>query len=161
MRADLQNLDFTLQKMIFSPQIGAKVQCGTANLVVVPFSPQPYINHAELAEYGISPDDGPALMRAVKLAFSMGLIGSDIAPIRVGNAFELLKDLPQQKLPRIGTGIVLSMGVARLNDLDRRQWRACGYQSQGEFLDYWARTMPEAPADTNPWCWLIHFEYKG
>lgn len=161
MRVDIQNLDFTLQKMLFSPQIGAKVQCGTANLVVVPFAPQPRINHQELADFGISADDGPSLMRAVKLAFSMGLIGCDIAPIRVGNAFELLKDLPQQKLSRFGTGIVLSMGIARLNDLDRRQWHACGYQSQREFLDYWGRTMPETPAQTNPWCWLIHFEFKG
>lgn len=159
--ADTQSLDFTLQKMIFAADIGAKVQAGDTRLVVVPFQYQPRISRAELAELGLCEADGQTLVDAVRLAYSMGIIAADIAPIRPGCAFELLQPSPSHKLVRFGTGIVRRMAITRLDLLTARQWLASGYQSKAAFLDYWAQAMPDAPASSAPWCWLIQFDFKG
>ena len=160
-RANDGSTDFSLQKMIFSPQISAKVQSGTANLIIVPVDPQPVINHQELAAIGISVDDAYALMRAVRVAFQIGLIGRDIAPIQKGNAFELLQELPPQKLARFGTGRVQNVRITRLESLCLHDSTAAGYTTLVEFQSYWASNFPNTPAETNPWCWLIQFEFKG
>lgn len=158
---DTQLLDFTLKKMIFSAAIGAKVQVGDARLVVVPFQYQPQINQAELAELGLYEADGQSLVEAVRLAYSMGIIARDIAPIMPGCAFDLLQDTPSQKLVRFGTAIVRRMAITRLDLLTAQQCRASGYRSKPAFLDYWAQAMPDIPAHTAPWCWLIQFDFKG
>lgn len=160
-RANDGSTNFSLKKMVFSPEISAKVQTGAVNLVIVPVDPQPVINHQELAAVGLSIDDTPSLMRAVRLALQVGLIGSDIVPIQNGHAFELLQELPLQKLARFGTARVKTVGITRFDDLCRHDWIACGYTTLVEFQNYWASSLPNTPAETNPWCWLIHFEFKG
>ncbi|WP_219097754.1 hypothetical protein [Pseudomonas sp. UMAB-40] len=160
-RANDGNTDFSLKKMAFSPEISAKVQSGSVRLVIVPFDPQPVIDHQELAAVGLSIEDTPALMSTVRLAFRIGLIGRDIAPIQQGNAFELLQELPPQKLARFGTGRVKHLDIARFADLGPHDWQACGYATKVEFQTYWAQCLPNTPAETNPWCWLIQFEFKG
>jgi hypothetical protein len=160
-RANDGNSDFSLRKMAFTPEISAKVQSGAVRMVIVPFDPQPVINHQELAAVGLSIDDAPALMRAVRLAFRIGLIGRDIAPIQQGNAFELLQELPPQKLARFGIARVKHLDIARFDDLGKHDLLACGYSTKVEFHKYWARSLPGTPAESNPWCWLIQFEFKG
>jgi hypothetical protein len=160
-RANDGNSDFSLKKMVFSPEISAKVQSGAVKLVIVPFDPQPVIDAQELAACGMSLDDAPALMYAVRLAFRIGLIGRDIAPIQQGHAFELLQELPPQKLAHFGTGRVKRLDIARFADLGEHDWQACGYSTKVEFHKYWAGSLPGTPAESNPWCWLIQFEFKG
>lgn len=160
-RANDGNSNFSLRKMAFAPEISAKVQSGAVRMVVVPFDPQPVINHQELAAVGLSIEDAPALMGAVRLAFRIGLIGRDVAPIQQGNAFELLQELPPQKLVRFGTARVKHLDIARFGDLGEHDFRACGYSTKVEFHNYWACSLPGIPAETNPWCWLIQFEFKG
>lgn len=160
-RANDGSTDFSLKKMVFSTEISAKVQSGAASLVIVPVDPQPVINHQELAAVGLSIDDAPSLMRAVRVAFQVGLIGREIKPIQNGHAFELLQELPLQKLARFGTGRVKSIGITRFADICMHDLIACGYTTLVEFQSYWASCLPNAPAETNPWCWLIHFEFKG
>lgn len=160
-RANDGKSDFSLRKMAFSPEISAKVQSGSVNLVIVPFDPQPVIDERELAAMGLSIDDAIGLMSAVRMAFRAGLIGRDIAPIQQGNAFELLQELPPQRLARFGTGRVKRLDIARFDDLGQHDWLACGYTTKVEFQAYWARSLPSTPAESNPWCWLIQFEFKG
>lgn len=160
-RANDGNSDFSLKKMVFSPEISAKVQSGSVRLVIVPFDPQPVIDRQELAAVGLSIDDAIGLMSAVRMAFRVGLIGRDIAPIQQGNAFELLQELPPQRLARFGTGRVMRLDIARFADLGEHDWQACGYTTNVEFQTYWARSLPSTPAESNPWCWLIQFEFKG
>lgn len=160
-RANDGNSDFSLKKMAFTPEIAAKVQSESVRMVIVPFDPQPVIDHQELNACGLSIDDAPALMGAVRLAFRIGLIGRDIAPIQQGNAFELLQELPPQRMARFGTGRVKHLDIARFADLGMHAWRDCGYATMVEFHKYWARSHPGTPAENNPWCWLIQFEFKG
>lgn len=160
-RANDGNSDFSLKKMAFTPEISAKVQSGSVRMVIVPFDPQPVIDDLALAACGLSIDDAVGLMGAVRLAFQVGLIGRDIAPIQQGHAFELLQELPPQRLARFGTGRVKRLDIARFADLGQHDWRACGYTTKVEFQTYWARSHPGTPAETNPWCWLIQFEFKG
>lgn len=160
-RANNGSTDFSLKKMVFSPEISAKVQSGAVSLVIVPVDPQPVINHQELNAAGLSIEDAPSLMRAVRVAFQIGLIGGDVVPIQNGHAFELLQELPPQRLARFGTGRVKTVGITRFDDLGEHDWIACGYTTLVEFQSYWARCLPNMPAETNPWCWLIHFEFKG
>lgn len=155
------NPDFLLKKMVFSPEICTKVQSGSAHMVIVPFDPQPVIDHNELACAGLTLDDAPGLMKVVRQAFRIGLISRDVAPIQLGHAFELLQELPPQRLARFGTGLVRHMSIARFDDLELSQLSACGYASKYEFDQYWARTLPTTPAETNPWCWIIQFDYKA
>jgi hypothetical protein len=159
--ADTRNLDFRLQKMVFTPAIGARVQIGAVRLLVLPCHPQPVIDQEVLSAAGIAPDDNLALISAVQRAFRQGLIASETAPIRVGNAFELLQALPAEKYSRLGTGIVRRIGITRFNQVTERQLTASGHLSVRDFADYWSSTMPDLPAITNPWCWLIQFEYRG
>lgn len=158
---DTSNLDFNLKKMAFTPEIGAKVQSGAVRMVVVPCRPQPVIDQDVLSEAGIAPGDGLALIRTVQRAFRQGLIASDTAPIRVGNAFDLLQALPAQKYSRLGTGIVRRIGITRFDQVTDHQLGASGYPSADAFAQYWSSAMPDVPAHTNPWCWLIQFEYRG
>lgn len=158
---DTQNMDFRLQKLAFPPAIGARVQSGAVRLVVVPCRPQPVIDPDALCAAGIDPADGLALIRVVQRAFRQGLIASDTAPIRVGNAFELLQAMPVQKYARLGTGIVRRIGITRFDQVTDHQLSASGHLTAAAFGEYWSSTMPDAPAHTNPWCWLIQFEYRG
>jgi len=158
---DAHELDFRLQKMAFSPAIGLKVQTGAVRLVIVPCRPQPVIDPDVMAQAGIAPGDELALVRTVQQAFRQGLIASETAPIRVGNAFELLHALPAQKFSRLGTGIVRRIGITRFDQVTDHQLGASGYASADAFAKYWSSTMPDVPAHTNPWCWLIQFEYRG
>lgn len=160
-RANDGNSDFSLKKMVFSREISAKVQSGMAFLVIVPFDPQPVIDSQQLATLGLSIDDSPALVAAVRMAFNTGQISRDIAPIEKGNAFSLLQEISAQKLANFGTGRVKHLDIARFADLSARDWHACGYATQAEFHKYWAQTLPSTPAESNPWCWLIKFEFKG
>jgi hypothetical protein len=156
----LEPLDFALKKMIFSPDICTKVQGGAASMVIVPFDPQPILDHVELASAGLHLDDSPGLMRVVRQAFRTGLISRTIAPIQLGHAFELLEELPAQKLARFGTGLVRRLEIARFDDLNETQWQACGYRTKADFHKYWTISLPATPAEINPWCWLIQFDYK-
>lgn len=160
-RANHGNPDFSLKQMAFSPEITAKVQSGAVRLVVVPFTPQPVIDAGALAACGLSIDDAMGLMGAVRMAFSAGIIGRDIAPIQQGNAFDLLQELPPQRHARFGTGRVRRLDIARFADLGQYDWEACGYATKLDFQKYWARSHPSTPAESNPWCWLIQFEFKG
>lgn len=160
-RANDGNSDFSLKKMAFTPEISAKVQSGSVRVVIVPFDPQPVIDDQALASCGLSLDDAIGLMGAVRLAFRVGLISRDIAPIQQGHAFELLQELPPQRLARFGTGRVIRLDIARFADLGMHDLRSCGYTTKVEFQTYWARSHPDAPAEANPWCWLIQFEFKG
>lgn len=160
-RANDGNPNFSLKKMVFSPEISAKVQSGSVNLVIVPFDPQPVLDKRELAAMGLSIDDAIGLISAVRMAFRAGLIGSDIAPIQQGAAFELLQELPPQRLARFGTGLVKRLDIARFANLGAHNWQPCGYTTKVEFQSYWAKCLPTTPAESNPWCWLIQFEFKG
>lgn len=160
-RANDGNPDFSLKQMAFSPEISAKVQSGTVRLVVVPFAPQPVIDAQALASMGLSTDDAIGLMGAVRMAFRAGIIGRDIAPIQQGSAFDLLQELPPQRHARFGTGRVRRLDIARFQDLGQHAWQACGYSTMVDFHKYWARSHPSTPSESNPWCWLIQFEFKG
>lgn len=154
-------LDFQLKKMVFAPDISTKVQSGSARAVIVPFDPQPVIDHAELAGSGLALDDPTELMNLVRQAFRLGLISREVAPIQLGHAFELLQELPPQRLARFGTGLVRRLSITRFNDLQPGLLRACGYSGKVDFNQYWERTLPTTPANTNPWCWVIQFDYKA
>ncbi|MCK2122144.1 hypothetical protein [Pseudomonas sp. PNPG3] len=162
MRAPLNthSLDFSLKQLILSADVGAKVQAGDIRLVVVPFQEQPRLDHAGLAELGLSEANGQALVAAARQAYRVGVIDSSISPIEPGSAFDLLQLTPSLKPVRFGTGIVLRMAINRLDLLTARQWHASGHQSQAAFLDYWAQVMPDSPTNPAPWCWLIHFDFK-
>lgn len=159
--ADTQALDFNLQKLVFLPAIAAKVQSGAVRQVVIPCNPQPVIDAEALRLAGLPHPESMALMRAVQRAFRQGLIGASTAPIRVGRAFELLQALPPEKYSRLGTGLVTSIEITRYSHLGDRELQACGHFNKDTFAEYWDITTPDMPTSTNPWCWLIQFEYKG
>lgn len=158
---DTQSLDFTLKQLILSADVGARIQAGDTRLVVVPFQEQPKLDRDDLAELGLSESDGQALVAAARQAYRAGVIDSSISPIAPGSAFDLLQLTPSLKPVRFGTGIVLRIAINRLDLLTARQWRASGHQSQAAFQQYWAQVMPDSPTMPAPWCWLIHFDFKG
>lgn len=158
---DLATLDFNLQKLAFTPEISAKVQSGAVRLAILPCRPQPVVDAELMSAAGIPAGDDLALIGAVEHAFRRGLIDRSTAPIRVGHAFELLKALPGQKLNRLGTGLVRDVGITRLDQVTDMQRQSAGYPTLHDFYKYWAINMPDFPAHTNPWCWLIFFENKG
>lgn len=157
---DTQALDFSLQKLVFLPAIGAKVQSGAVRLAVIPCNPQPVIDLAAMEAAGLAPDS-LELTEVVRSAYRQGLLGARAAPIQVGHAFELLQALPLEKYARLGTGLVRRIGITRYNQVTERQLLASGHASTVDFAEYWATALPHIPADANPWCWLIQFEYKG
>jgi len=158
---DTSTLSFSLQKLALPPAIAARAQSGAVNLVVIPCRPQPVIDPETVQQAGIAPGDVLALIDAVQCAFTWGLIDSHTAPIGRGHAFELLQALPAQKYSRLGTGLVRHVGITRADQLTDAQLRESGHATAADFAEYWASAVPDIPAATNPWCWLIRFELKG
>lgn len=156
-----EQLDFTLQQFMVAPAIAGQIQGGHANLLILPFRPQPTVNRAALEGLGLEAVSDDELLRAARLAFSLELLLPPIAPIRIGHAFALHNDISSEKCPNFGTGIVSRMGISRLGDLSSKHWRRCGYRTRVEFLRYWDQAAADLHAGANPWCWLIEFKFKG
>lgn len=159
--SDLATLDFTLQKLAFTTEISAKVQSGSVRLAILPCWPQPIVDAELMSAAGVPVGDELALIGVVERAFRQGLIDRSMAPIRVGHAFELLQALPGQKFNRLGTGLVKDVGITRLSQITELQRQGAGHPTLHDLSRYWASNMPDFPAHTNPWCWLIFFENKG
>lgn len=152
--------EMPMPSLAFNPQLCAQIQAGTVGVAIVPFSPQPRIDHDALAADGLYTDEHQ-LLKAVQLAFNFDWIGRDILPIQLGHAFHLLSLDSSDKWHFLGTGIVEKLSISRIHALTAKELRSCGYRSQADFLRYWAGNMPEVPENTNPWCWLIKFDFKG
>ena len=154
---DTQALDFNLQKFALPAPIGARVQSGDVRLVVMPCRPQPVIDQEIVSMAGIAPGDDVALIQAIQSALIGGMIAT---PVCLGHAFELVQALPVQ-YARLGTALVRHVGITRIEQLTDAQLRDSGHGSAADFAEYWASTAPDIPTATNPWCWLVQFEYKG
>lgn len=157
--SDIGTLNFTLQKLALPPAIGARAQAGAVDLVVMPCRPQPVIDR-ELVSImaGIAPGDDVALIQAIQSALIGGMIAT---PVCLGYAFELGQALPAQKYARLGTALVRHISITRAEQLTEAQLRQSGHSTADDFAEYWASAVPDIPAATNPWCWLIRFELKG
>jgi len=155
------NLDFRLPKFIVSPQVSSKIQAGTACLMILPFRPQPSVCSLTLANLGIDTASDDDLLMIARQAFAAGMILPPIAPIQIGHAFELCSAFVPEKTQRIGTGIVLKMGITRIQSLTAKHWTRCGYASKQEFQMYWQQAAADLTDHANPWCWLIQFTFKG
>lgn len=155
---DTSTLSFNLQKLVLPPAIGAQALGGSVDLVVMPCRPQPEIDQEWASMAGVAPGDDVALIQAIQSALAAGMITT---PICLGHAFELGQALPAQKYARLGTALVLQIGVTRTHQLTEAQLRASGHGTAADFAEYWASAVPDIPAATNPWCWLIRFDLKG
>lgn len=157
-----QTLDFTLQQVVVSEEISLQIQARKASLLILPFRPQPSLSLntlASMAEQGIGPVCDDDMLKAARIALSMGLLHSPMLPIGLGCAFAIHRELPL-KTPYFGTGIVLNIDISRFFDLKPQHRAKAGYSSNADFRRYWE----QATADLSPanhWCWLIEFDYKG
>jgi hypothetical protein len=157
----LTEADFRLPQFIVSPQVSSRIQSGKARLMILPFRPQPSFRAETLEQFGIDGVSETELLSGARLAFSMGLIQPPIAPIRIGHAFQLQNEFVPERSHKVGTGIVVKMGITRLDSITAKHWKLCGFSSREGFNTYWHQAAADLGEHKNPWCWLIEFTFKG